>query len=206
LPRELFSGNHELLQKGFSPMTVRFFMLQSHYSSTLDFSNEALLAAEKGFKKLGNALSIIKTLKANEAETKLNKELDDELNRLSKECYLNMSDDFNTAKVLAVLFEMSARINDMKSGNLQLNTISLETFESYKKTFVGFMEDVLGLCEEITRDHDKIDGVIKVLIDLRKKARTDRNFALSDKIRDDLKAMGVQLMDGKDGEMSYVIE
>jgi cysteinyl-tRNA synthetase len=206
LPRELFSGNHKLLHKGFSPMTVRFFMLQSHYSSTLDFSNEALLAAEKGFKKLGNASSIIKTLKANEGETKLNKDLDDELNRLVKECYLNLSDDFNTAKVLAVLFEMSSRINDMKSGNLKVNSISGETFESFKKTFVGFMEDVLGLCEEITRDNDKIDGVIKVLIDLRKKARTDRNFSLSDKIRDDLKAMGVQLMDGKDGEMSYVIE
>jgi cysteinyl-tRNA synthetase len=94
----------------------------------------------------------------------------------------------------------------MKSGNLKLGTISTDTFSSFKKTYIGFMEEVLGLCEEAARDHDKIDGVIKVLIDLRKKARTDRNFSLSDKIRDDLKAMGVQLLDGKDGEMSYVIE
>lgn len=206
LPRELFTGNHTLLQKGFSPMTVRFFMLQSHYSSTLDFSNEALLAAEKGFKKLGNALSIIKKISWNESKLKVDEELDRELNRLIKECYLNMSDDFNTAKVLAVLFEMSSRINDIKTGNIKLNAIEGGTFETFKNTFIGFIEEVLGLCEESFQQDDRMDAVIGVLIELRKKARQDRNFVLSDKIRDDLKARGVQLMDGKDGEMSYVIE
>lgn len=206
LPRELFSGNHPLLQKGFSPMTVRFFMLQSHYSSTLDFSNDALLAAEKGFKKLANALNSLKKLN-HTAETKaINTELDHELNKLAELCFENMSDDFNTAKVLAVLFEISSRINDLKSGNLKFENIKKETFENFKKTYVGFMEDVLGLVEEEVQDSDKLDGVINVLIELRKKARMERNFALSDKIRDDLKALGVQLMDGKDGEMSYVIE
>lgn len=206
LPRELFSGNHPLLQKGFSPMTVRFFMLQSHYSSTLDFSNDALLAAEKGFKKLINALSALKKL-SHATETKsINTELDDELNKLCESCFQNMSDDFNTAKVLAVLFEMSSRINDLKSGNLKFETIKKETFENFKNTFIGFIEDVLGLVEEEVQDHDKLDGIIHVLIELRKKARMEKNFALSDKIRDDLKALGVQLMDGKDGEMSYVLE
>ncbi len=206
LPRELFSGNHPLLQKGFSPMTVRFFMLQSHYSSTLDFSNDALLAAEKGFKKLANALNSLKKLNHNTENKATNTELDTELNKLAESCFENMSDDFNTAKVLAVLFEMSARINDLKSGNLKFENIKNETFEKFKKTYVGFMEDVLGLVEEEVQDSDKLDGVINVLIELRKKARMERNFALSDKIRDDLKALGVQLMDGKDGEMSYVIE
>lgn len=206
LPRELFSGNHPLLQKGFSPMTVRFFMLQSHYSSTLDFSNDALLAAEKGFKKIANALNSLKKFNHITETKTIDTELDHELNKLAESCFENMSDDFNTAKVLAVLFEMSSRINDLKSGNLKFENIKNETFENFKKTYIGFMEDVLGLVEEEVQDSDKLDGVIYVLIELRKKARMERNFALSDKIRDDLKALGVQLMDGKDGEMSYVIE
>lgn len=206
LPRELFSGNHPLLQKGFSPMTVRFFMLQSHYSSTLDFSNEALLAAEKGFKKIVNALTLLKKLSHDGKTTTINTELSSELEKLCSECYLSMSDDFNTAKVLAALFEMASRINDFKSGNLKLDSITPEAFGNFKQTYISFMEEVLGLTEEEVTGHDQLDGIIHVLIDLRKKARTDRNFALSDKIRDDLKKLGVQLMDGKDGEMSYVIE
>lgn len=206
LPKELFSGNHKLLQKGFSAMTVRFFMLQSHYSSTLDFSNEALLAAEKGYKKLNNALGHIKEFTHPGKNDEINNDLEKELNRLANECYLNMSDDFNTAKTLAVLFEMASRINDIKSGNIKLNSLSTETFNTLKNTYTGIMEDVLGLREEEDHDGELLDGVIHVLIDLRKKARQDRNFALSDKIRDDLKALGVQLMDGKDGDMDYAVE
>lgn len=206
LPRELFSGQHALLEKGYGPMTVRFFMLQSHYSSTLDFSNEALLAAEKGFKKLSNALSSVKEIKHPGSAVAVNTELSKILNGLTEELYLNMSDDFNTAKTLAVLFEMSARINDFKSMNVPLAEISETEFESFKNAYVGFMEDVLGLKEEETHNDEMLDGIINVLIELRKKARTDRNFALSDKIRDDLKEIGVQLMDGKNGEMSYSID
>jgi cysteinyl-tRNA synthetase len=205
LPQELFSGTHPLLDKGYSPSAVRFFMLQSHYSSTLDFSNEALQAAEKGYRKLSNALKIIKTL-AHNSTTEIHTQVVEDLKRLIDECYQNMGDDFNTAKTLAVLFEMSSRINDIKSGNLSLNKIDAETFELFKKTYIGFIEDVLGLKEESNENEELLDGVVKVLIDLRKKARTDRNYALSDKIRDDLKKLGVQLMDGKDGEMTYSIE
>lgn len=205
LPSELFSGNHPMLEKGFSPMTVRFFMLQSHYSSTLDFSNEALIAAEKGYKKLSTALSIIKSMEQSEkaiADADLSKQLDS----LVESCYQNMSDDFNTAKTLAVLFEMSSRINDFKSGNVQLSKVEAITFQNFKKAFMGFMEEVLGLKEEAAGDDDLLDGTIRVLIELRKKARVDRNYALSDKIRDDLKTIGVQLKDGKDGEMTYSVE
>ena len=205
LPRELFNGSHPLLDKGYGPMTVRFFMLQSHYSSTLDFSNEALNAAEKGFKKLSNALSLIKKL------THPGGPITDTNNnefflKLIDELYKNMGDDFNTAKTLAVLFEMSARIYDFKSGNTQLSEIDYQTFERFKTAYIGFMEDVLGLKAEEESNHELLNGVIEVLIDLRKKARQDKNYKLSDKIRDDLKAMGVQLMDGKDGEMGYTIE
>ena len=186
-------------------MTVRFFMLQSHYSSTLDFSNEALSSAEKGFRKLVNALGTLKSLTYPEG-LKSNSTLDAELVRLGDECYLNMSDDFNTAKTLAVLFEMSARINDMKSGNLSFTNFSVEAFTTFKNTYIGFMESVLGLKEEKEQDDELLNGTINVLIELRKKARTDKNFALSDKIRDDLKVLGIQLKDGKEGEMSYTFE
>ncbi len=205
LPSELFSGSHKLLDKGYSPMTVRFFMLQSHYSSTLDFSNEALGAAEKGYKKLNAALAAIKSMTAAE-KSNPDKEVNEQLLSLVAQCYQFMSDDFNTAKTLAVLFEMSSRINDLKSGNLDLSKIDTNTFNEFKGAFVGFMEDVLGLREESAQDDKLLDGTVKVLIELRKKARTDRNYALSDKIRDDLKAIGVQLKDGKDGEITYSIE
>lgn len=205
LPRELFSGTHSLLNKGYGPMTVRFFMLQSHYSSTLDFSNEALNAAEKGFKKLSNALLILKKLNHPGGAIK-HSALDDTLTQLIDALYSNMSDDFNTAKTLAVLFEMSARIYDFKSGNTLLTQLDSQTFERFKKAYIGFMEEVLGLKAEEEHNQELLQGIIHVLIDLRKKARQDKNFKLSDKIRDDLKAMGVQLMDEKNGEMSFTIE
>ncbi|MBS1489778.1 MAG: cysteine--tRNA ligase [Bacteroidetes bacterium] len=203
LPSELFSGNHKLLEKGYSPMTVRFFMLQSHYSSTLDFSNEALNAAEKGFKKLNNTLSIIKTWGHPKTAT-INTEVEKNLLNQIGNCFKNMSDDFNTAKTLAVLFEMASQINIWAAAK-QLN-VSESVFEKFKFTYVAMMEEVLGLKEEAGGNNELLAGTVNVLINLRKKARTDKNFALSDKIRDDLKAIGIQLKDGKDGEMSYEIE
>jgi cysteinyl-tRNA synthetase len=205
LPRELFAGDHPLLERGYGAMTVRFFMLQSHYSSTLDFSNEALSAAEKGFKKLIASLSTVKKF-VHEGKAGSEQNISEELQTLAEECHLTMSDDFNTAKTLAVLFEMSSRINDIKSGNISLQILDKEKFEFFQSTYINIMEHVLGLREEEEHNHELLNGVIQVLIDLRKKARTDRNYALSDKIRDELKQKGVQVMDGKDGEMTWVIE
>lgn len=186
-------------------MTVRFFMLQSHYSSTLDFSNEALNAAEKGYKKLSNALSLIKA-QAHPGGSRVDAETEKKLLELMDGCYLNMSDDFNTAKTLAVLFEMASQINTWASQKELLAQVSADVYEKFKKTYISFMEDALGLKEEMTGNNDLLEGTINVLIGLRKKVRTDKNFALSDKIRDDLKAIGIQLKDGKDGAMSYEIE
>lgn len=205
LPRELFEGDHPLLERGFSPMTVRFFMLQSHYSSTLDFSSEALIAAEKGYKKLMQALTSLRGM-AHEGGSGNNKELEVELNRLREECFKTMSDDFNTAKCLAVLFEMVNRINDFKSGNTSLQSISNKCFNEFQSTFRGFIEEVLGLKEETAPSDDLLKGIVEILIELRKKARTDKNFALSDKIRDDLKELGVQLKDGKEGSIDFTID
>jgi len=205
LPHELYTGDHPSLERGFSPMTVRFFMLQSHFSSTLDFSNEALTAAEKGFKKLAASQRLIKSME-HPGKATPEKEINETLQGLIDSCYQNMSDDFNTARTLAVLFEMSARINDFKSGNTPLNTVDPDVFHAFKQTYLGFMEDVLGLQQETTGDNHLLEGTINVLIELRKRVRADKNFQLSDKIRDDLKAIGVQLKDGKDGEIGYTIE
>ena len=205
LPLELFAGTHPLLTRGFDPMTVRFFMLQSHYSSTLDFSNEALIAAEKGYKKLANSLTSIKKMSPSGSSTS-NASLSDDLKRLAGECYETMSDDFNTAKTLAVLFEMSSRINDFKNGATKITDVDRETFSLFQSTYISFMEQVLGLTEEIQGNNNLLEGTINVLIGLRKKARQDKNFGLSDKIRDDLKTLGIQLMDGKDGEIGYSID
>ncbi|MBT1704552.1 cysteine--tRNA ligase [Chryseosolibacter indicus] len=205
LPHELFSGNHPLLDKGYSPNTVRFFMLQSHYSSTLDFSNEALQAAEKGYRKLGYALKDVKRL-MHSPTSHIDQELEKELQEQIEECFASMSDDFNTAKTIAVLFSMSNRINDFKANPEKIGSVSNELFDRFKTAYIGFMEDVLGLPEEVAQNDELLAGTINVLIELRKKARQDKNFSLSDKIRDDLKKIGVKLMDGKDGEMTYVIE
>lgn len=202
LPSELFSGNHKLLEKGYSPMTVRFFMLQSHYSSTLDFSNEALNAAEKGFKKLSNALSSVKKMRLTKNSS--NPELEKSLLHQIDRCFINMSDDFNTAKTLAVLFEMASQINTLAGAKEII--LSENVFEKFKSTYLSMMEDVLGLTEESGGNYELLNGTVNVLINLRKKVRADKNFALSDRIRDDLKAIGIQLKDGKDGEMSYEIE
>lgn len=203
LPAELFSGNHPLLTKGYSAMTVRFFMLQSHYSSTLDFSNEALSAAEKGYRKLSAALTLAKSLELPAEAKSTDAVLTTEIDKLCRDAYLNMSDDFNTAKTLAVLFDMASRINDTAAGNLN---VGKEAFDKMKTTYIQMMEDVLGLREEKNADHGLLDGTIQVLIQLRKKARLDRNYAMSDKIRDELKSIGIQLKDGKDGEITYSIE
>ena len=205
LPSELFAGTHALLDRGYGAMPVRFFMLQSHFSSTLDFSNEALGAAEKGYKKLVASLSTVKKF-VHYGKAGSDQKFSEELQKLSEECHLTMSDDFNTAKTLAVLFEMSSRINDIKSGNIAIQNLEKEKFDFFQTTYINMMEQVLGLREEAEHNHELLAGVIQVLIDLRKKARNDRNYALSDKIRDELKQKGVQIMDGKDDEMTWAIE
>ena len=124
----------------------------------------------------------------------------------SEACFQNMCDDFNSAKTLAVLFEMASRINDIQNGVIQINTIEPSKLEYFLETYAGFMEDVLGLKLEASDNHDKLDGVLNLMIKLRQKARADRNYPLSDQIRDDLKSLGIQIKDGKDGSMSYELD
>lgn len=203
LPHELFSGNHKLLEKGYGPMVVRFFMLQSHYSSTLDFSNEALTAAEKGFKRLMEGYKISKSLVYSKGD--VDAELESKAKETIDSLFKNMSDDFNTAKTLAALFEITTMMNNFKTGNIKTGQLSQDTFNDLIKHYQGFITEVLGLKEEQEGDNQLVDGVMSLLIQLRNDAKAAKNYALTDKIRDDLKAMGVTLKDGKEGT-EYTID
>ena len=191
LPGEIFSGDNALLSKAFSPSVVRFFMLQAHYASILDLSNDALLASEKGFNRLMDALIILKNLDAT-------KRSDFDVAAWKQKCYDAMNDDFNTPILIAQLFEAVKHINAIKEGR---ENISLEDKNELQSTINTFIFDVLGLEDknDSAGDTDKLAGVVELLIQLRKEARDNKDFATSDKIRDQLASMGIQLKDGKEG-------
>lgn len=192
LPEELFTGNNSVLSKAFAPSVVRFFALQAHYRSILDFSNEALLASEKGFFRLMEAVSILNALKATGNSSGFN------LNTWKGDCYAAMSDDFNSPILIAHLFDAVKHINLLKEGK---ETINVSDLALLKETVNAFVFEVLGLTDVAADNNqtDKISGVVEVLIKLRNEARANKDFATSDKIRDELAALGIQLKDGKEG-------
>ncbi|OEK04064.1 cysteine--tRNA ligase [Roseivirga misakiensis] len=206
-PEELLTGNHKLLERGYSAMTVRFFMLMSHYASTLDFSNEALQAAEKGYKRLMASVSLIDKL-AEPGTGAIDKAKSDALKGGVEKAMMDLSDDFNTAKAIASLFDVSSKINIFYQNPSELAQIDKTTFEEAIELFKGIISEVLGLQNENddAQDGKVLKGVIEVLIELRKQAKFAKNYELSDKIRDDLKAVGVQIKDEKGGEMSFTID
>ncbi|MEO4005151.1 cysteine--tRNA ligase [Flavobacterium sp. CAU 1735] len=191
LPRELFSGENTVLSKAFSPAVARFFILQAHYRSILDFSDEAILASEKGFNRLMEAIDSLENIQPEATST-----LD--INSWKQACYDAMNDDFNSPILIAQLFEAVRYINLLKDGKESLNATDLEQF---KKAIKAFVFDVLGLKNEKADDAEngKLEGVINMLIGMRNEARANKNFALSDQIRDQLIALGIQLKDGKEG-------
>jgi len=191
LPREIITGKNPNLSKAFSPSVVRFFILQAHYRSNLDFTNDAILAAEKGFYRLMEALDGLKTIKPSSSSTF-------DIATWKQNCYDAMNDDFNSPILIAQLFEAVRFINLMKDNSAQLNP---EDLKDFIKTVHSFVFDVLGLKDEkINGTHtDKLEGVIHLLITMRNEARANKNFALSDQIRDQLLALEIQLKDGKDG-------
>ncbi len=202
LPGELFTGNHPLLEKAYSPMTVRFFMMQTHYRSTLDFSNEALQAAEKGLKRLWEAYEILQKF-----EAVANPEPDIALNEKIKTILLDMdtcmNDDFNTAKVLANMFELVPQINSIKDGIIKLSLLTKETILLLQNYFTNYLENILGLKSELLQDNGKLNGVLQLLIEMRKEAKARKDYASSDKIRNQLLQLGIVLKDEKDGAMSF---
>jgi cysteinyl-tRNA synthetase len=191
LPDEIFSGENEILSKPYAPAVVRFFMMQAHYTSILDLSDEALQAAEKGYHRLMDALELVDSLP--ESPTS---EVD--LGGWRQRCYDAMNDDFNSPVLIAQLFEAVKWIHQVREGKLRL---SREDRLLLGETLNAFVVDVLGL-EKVISDTGRgetLDGVMDLLIELRNKARTDKDYATSDRIRDALGALGIQLKDGKEG-------
>lgn len=193
---ELFTGTHKILVQAYSPMTVRFFILQAHYRSTLDFSNEALQAAEKGLKRMlhaGKDAKEIKVVAGGQSP---------EVLQLKEEVYNALCDDLNTPIALSYLFEAVKMVNQAKDGKLSLT-------EADKETLIFLLNDiasdVLGLCDEEVsgagngKASGVIDGLMGMVLEERKSAKANKDWAKSDKIRDDLKAIGVQIKDTKDG-------
>jgi len=191
LPSEIFSGNNKFFEKQFSPNVVKFFMYQAHYRSVLDISNDSLIASEKGLNKLFNGLNLIPELDCNE------KPSDFDIESWINNCYLKMNDDFNTPMLIAELFDCLSFINNVKKSSKNLNIIDKEKLES---TFKIFLFDVLGLVDkpESNNAEDKISSeLIGLLIKLRNQSRENKDFKLSDQIRDDLMNLGIQLNDDK---------
>ena len=190
-PAELLSGKNDIMSKGYSPSVVRFFMMQASYKSVLDLTDDGLLAAEKGFNRLMEALKIVGTLKTNDSSS-IN------ISEWKQQCYDAMNDDFNTPILIAKLFDAVKFINQVKEGNA---TISKDDLELLKETLELFSFEILGLQDASKTDNstDKLTSAVEILINLRKEARLNKDFALSDKIRDELSEAGIQLQDGKDG-------
>ena len=191
LPGELFTGDHPLLERGYSPMAVRFFMMQTHYHSTLDFSNEALQASEKGFERLMDSYNTLQTLKAGSTSS-------EDIKALQAKCYDAMNDDFNTPILVAHLFDAARIVNSANDNKLSLTQNDIDILKSMYQNFIF---DVMGLQteEENSKANAILAKVMSMVLDIRNKAKVDKNFPLSDEIRNKLNEAGVQIKDGKEG-------
>jgi len=203
---ELFDGTHPILTQAYHPMTVRFFILQSHYRGTLDFSNEALQASEKALRRLWEAYEWLIKQNFDAQVAASDKILDEKTATQIREFDEFMNDDLNTAKVLANMFELSSVINSIKDKHIAVNAISGATLQLLQQQMKIYIEDIFGLTGERRADDGKLDGVLQLLIDIRKEAKQRKDFMTSDKIRNELAALGVQLKDEKDGGVSYTIQ
>jgi len=200
---ELFSGNHHELTQSYTPMTVRFFILQSQYRGTLDFSNEALQASEKALRRLMEAYEWLKAQSFAKGVNAKDDNLDAQVNTWLKELTEFMEDDFNTAKVVANLFEIIPTINSLKDKHIAIDALSGATWIFVQEQLTLFIENILGLKVDTGANRQQLNSVIQLLIEIRKDAKARKDFATSDKIRNQLTDMGIQLKDEKDGEMSY---
>lgn len=204
---EMFSGQHPMLTQAYAPMTIRFFILQSHYRGTLDFSNEALQGSEKALKRLLEAYEwmINQSGMGSGESDSVDTELDTRVRKLVSEFDEFMDDDMNTAKVVANMFELVSVINSVKDKHIPAAALHAATIVELKQQLTIFIENIFGLKNERSEDNGKLDGVLQLLIDIRKEAKNRKDFVTSDKIRNELAALGVQLKDEKDGGISYTM-
>lgn len=199
---QMFSGDHPLLSHGFNPMVIRFFILQTHYRSTLDFSNDALTAAEKGLRRLFEAFEILKKLEVGNVQEAKDKELEEKINKLVDEFEEFINDDFNTAKVLANMFEVVPVINSIKDGLINMDALSSATFQKLKDHFTIYLEQILGL-KDTSENSTQFNGILDLLIEIRKEAKSKKDFFTSDKIRKQLADLGIEMKDERDGNISW---
>lgn len=204
LPMEFVNGNHPLLDKGYAPSVVRFLFLQTHYSSELDINIKGLQDAEKGLKRLMDSLAIVSKL-SNASSSIESSTLDIQIQKLCEGCKESMDDDFNTAKAIANLFELSTIVNSIKGGQISLVDVNQSSIALIEKTMKDYLLDIFGLKPLEDNSHSKLDEVMNVVIELRKDAKLKKDFATSDAIRNKLQDVGVQLKDEKDGSVSYSI-
>ncbi|HVD97970.1 MAG TPA: cysteine--tRNA ligase [Cytophagaceae bacterium] len=193
---QLFTGSSSLLERAYSPMTVRFFILQAQYRSTLDFSNDSLVAAHKGYKKMINGLRIAKKLVYTKSETVVDAKLNEEITKLADLCFEGMNDDFNTAVTIGHLFNLLKKINSVYTNTIQVGAMDEEVFNKMIRTFVTVVEDILGLIEEKSSD---MEGFIIALIELYKDAKLNKQYDKVDMIRAQFKTQGIVLKDMKQG-------
>ena len=187
---QFFTGNHDLLERAYTPMTIRFFILQAHYRSTVDFSNESLQAAEKGMTKLMNAFESLEGLTASDSSTY-------DVSDLKDKCYAAMNDDFNTPILISHLFDGVRIINSVKDGTEQLSIVDLADL---KQLFQTFITDILGLKSNKEKaENDLTNEVMDILLQLRSKAKENKDWDSADLIRDELNKLNIQIKDGKDG-------
>jgi len=192
--QELFQGKHDLLDQAYSPMTIRFFILTAHYRSTLDFSNEALQAAQKGFKKIINGLRIAKLLKYEEGEEEINEKQVEQIKRSIESAFRAMDDDFNTAQAIGHLFNLLKKINSLFTGQLKSAELGKDNFDLLLNTFITFVVDILGLQEEKKEVQNEM---LELLLNLYQEAKKARNYDKVDEIRSGLKSMGFVVKDMK---------
>lgn len=202
---EMFDGTHPLLSQPFQPMTIRFFILQSHYRSPIDFSSEALQSSEKALKRLWEAYELLKNMNVAGSTAAGDPELDEKVVKLVNEFEEFMDDDFSTAKVLANMFELTPLINSIKDGHIAPGAISGQTLQLLKDSFKIYLEDILGLKFSASAETGLLDGLMKLVIDMRKESRLKKDYATSDRIRNQLTDIGIALKDEKDGNMSWTI-
>jgi cysteinyl-tRNA synthetase len=199
---QLFAGTHPLLEQPYTPMTIRFFILQTHYRSTLDFSNEALQASEKGMKRLWEAYQRLQTFNCTPQANETDKELAAKCEKLVSEFDEFMNDDFSTAKVIANMFELVPVINSIKDGHIKPESLGERVLTQMQKQFRVYLENIFGLKGESEKEDGKLNGVLELLIEIRKEARARKDYATSDKIRNQLQELGILMKDEKDGGVS----
>jgi len=200
---ELFEGNHAELTQAYTPMTVRFFILQSQYRGTLDFSNEALQASEKALRRFMEGYEWLQAQSFGNETVSKDQDLADQLTTWTNELELFMDDDMNTAKVVANLFEILPSINSLKDKHIAADAVSGAVWTTVQTQLKLFVESILGLNVDKGANRQQLNGVVELLIEIRKQAKANKDFATSDKIRNQLAEMGIQLKDEKDGSMSY---